>query len=74
MVIDNHTKEFRDLLSAIENASDAQIGDIIKAVIRRYKTLFPQWQVVFLSIPRDEAQREESIERLLEFLKTHKTL
>ena len=66
--------EFEMVLRKIENATDYEIGDILKAVIRRYKTLFPDWQVIFLSVPMDEAQREESIRQMLEFLKDHKTL
>ena len=69
------TKEFEMLLNRIENASDYEIGDIMQAVIRRYKNLFPGWQIIFLSVPsNDEKERVESIEQMLEFLKDHKTL
>ena len=69
------TKEFEMLLNRIENASDYEIGDIMQAVIKRYKNLFPGWQIIFLSVPsNDEKERIESIEQMLEFLKDHKTL
>ena len=69
------TKEFEMLLNRIENASDYEIGDIMQAVIKRYKNLFPGWQTLFLSVPsNDEKERIESIEQMLEFLKDHKTL
>ena len=69
------TQEFKMLLNRIENASDYEIGDIMQAVIKRYKNLFPGWQTLFLSVPsNDEKERIESIEQMLEFLKDHKTL
>ena len=69
------TKEFEMLLNRIENSSDYEIGDIMRAVIRRYKNLFPGWQTLFLSVPsNDEKERVESIEQMLVFLKDHKTL
>lgn len=69
------TPEFEQTLTVIENASDYEIGDIMRSVIKRYKNLFPGWQIVFLSVPADdEKERAESIEQMLEFLKVHKTL
>ena len=69
------TPEFEMILTGIENANDHEIGDIIRAVIKRYKKLFPAWQVIFLSVPLDnEKERMESIEQMLEFLKVHKTI
>ena len=59
----------------IENATDYEIGDIMRSVIKRYKNLFPGWQVMFLSVPADnEKEQLESIEWMLDFLKFHKTL
>ena len=69
------TQEFKMLLNRIEIASDYEIGDIMQAVIKRYKNLFPGWQIIFLSVPsNDEKERIESIEQMLEFLKDHKIL
>ena len=69
------TSEFEAVLSRIECADDHEIRDILKAVIKRYKNLFPGWQAIFLSVPADdEKERVESIEQMLEFLKVHKTL
>ena len=67
------TPEFEKTLKMIESASDEQIADICRAVIKRYKNLFPGWQVVFLSVPTsNDKERMESIEQMLEFLKGHK--
>lgn len=67
--------EFEQALTMIENATDYEIGDIMRSVIKRYKNLFPGWQVMFLSVPVDnEEERLESIRQMLEFLKIHKTL
>ena len=69
------TPEFKQALSMIENATDYEIGDIMRSVIKRYKNLFPGWQVIILSVPADnEKEQLESIEWMLDFLKLHKTL
>ena len=69
------TPEFEAVLTGIENADDSQITDIIRAVVCRYRKLFPDWQAIFLSVPSEnEKERMESILQMLEFLKVHKTL
>ena len=60
---------FSKLLTAIEQADDTQISQIIHAVIRRYSLVFPDWDVLFLSLPKDPSQRRLQLEHMLEQLK-----
>ena len=62
-------KLFSSVLAAIEQADDTQISQIIRAVIRRYSFIFPDWDVLFLSIPKDPSQRRLQLEQMLEHLK-----
>lgn len=62
------------VLSVIEQADDLQISKIIRAVIRRYGLVFPDWDVLFLSVPKAPEQRRSQLERMLEYLKDHNTL
>lgn len=58
-----------DILEKIEEADDLEINEIIQAVIRRYKSVFPGWEVVFLSLPLQSKEREQMIERTIEQLR-----
>ena len=62
-------KNFLNVLATIEQADDTQISQIIRAVIRRYGLVFPDWDVLFLSIPKDPSQRRLQLVHMLEQLK-----
>jgi hypothetical protein len=62
-------KDFRDILAGIEQANDLEISQIIQAVIRRYKTVFPDWEVIFLSLPLQPETRAELLEEAIAQLK-----
>ena len=62
-------KNFLNVLASIEQADDTQISQIIRAVIRRYGLVFPDWDVLFLSIPKDPSQRRLQLVHMLEQLK-----
>lgn len=58
------------LLSRIEKANDLEINEIINAVLRRYKVVYPEWDVVFLSLPSTDAKkRGELLDRITRILK-----
>ena len=42
------------VLDAISNADDDQMAAIIATVIKRYRKKYPDWEVCFLSYPRDD--------------------
>ena len=62
------------VLKAIEQANDMQISEIIRAVIRRYDFVFPDWDVFFLSLPKEPIERRSQLEHMLEHLKDHDSL
>lgn len=57
-------------LDKIQCANDSELSEIIKAVIRRYTVLRPDWEVMFFSLPRNDAgDRCRCIEETIDFLK-----
>ena len=63
--------DFQDILARIEQADDLEISQIIQAVIRRYKTVFPDWEVIFLSLPLQPEAKAELLEEAIAQLKKH---
>ena len=63
-----HSKRIiRWVLSIIESANDAETDQIVQAVIRRYGTIYPGWEIIFLSLPKDDAvQRRRMLENILQ--------
>ena len=53
--------ELSDVLSFISQADDAQLNDITTALSARYKTLFPDWEVVYLALPLHDPQRRDEL-------------
>ena len=53
--------EIKDILTRIASASDRELTDIVRAVLARYDTLFPEEEVVFLSLPKHDQQEREAI-------------
>ena len=60
------------IIKAIEQADDLLIGDVINAVIRRYAQVFPEWEVMFLSLHKEPKARAKDIKAHIKFLKRHK--
>ena len=61
--------ELAEVLSFISKADDAQLNDITTALSARYKTLFPDWEVVYLALPLHDPQRRDELWALAR--KTH---
>ena len=59
------------ILKFIERTDDQEIQDVIQAVIRRYALAFPDWEVMFLSLPKDPQKREAQLELTIDFLRKH---
>ena len=53
--------EISDVLSYIAQADDGQLNDITSALTARYKVLFPDWEVVYLSLPLRDPERREQL-------------
>lgn len=57
--------ELQMLLSAIEQADGCIIDEIIDALRRRYHTLFPDYEIIFLSLPRSDREERKRILELI---------
>lgn len=44
------------LLARIEHAGDDEIDDIITAITQRYNREYPDWEIAFLSLPKNDPQ------------------
>ena len=53
------------ILSAVEAADDRDMWEIINAVIHRYGRVFPDEEVIFLSLPLEPAKRRAELEAFL---------
>ena len=52
----------------IEQASDYEINEIMEAVRRRFAAAFPDWEVLYLSFPKnDPTLRQNSLDMLTEY-------
>ena len=57
----------------INHADDAELAEIIQAIIHRYNSLHPDSEIFFLSLPRNNPQeRQETIDALIRSLQTQK--
>ena len=50
-----------DIILFISQADDTQLNEITSALTARYKTLFPDWEVVYLVLPLQDLERREQI-------------
>ena len=55
-----------EIITYIEQADDLEINEIMSAVRKRFQTAFPDWEVIYLSCPKDDAlQRRHTLDYLL---------
>ena len=50
-----------DIILFISQADDTQLNEITRALTARYKTLFPDWEVVYLALPLQDPERREQL-------------
>ena len=57
----------REVLSAIAEADEDFIEDILTAAMKRKQQLYPDWDIRYLAVPRtgEERQRYERVWRVL---------
>ena len=57
----------REILSAISQADEDFIEDILTAAMKRKQQLYPDWDIRYLAVPRtgEERQRYERVWRVL---------
>ena len=59
-------KNLSGVMDRIGHADDIEINEIIQAVIRRYQRVYPDWEVVFLALPKnDPVERKRLLETIL---------
>lgn len=63
MASKNDTPAISSFLQTIEQANDLEISEILKAVIRRYRKIHPDWEVAFLSLPTNNPKERRKILR-----------
>ena len=54
-----------EILRRIERADDLEIGEVIQAVIRRYQKIYPEWEAIFLTIPRNDPEERKRIMEMI---------
>jgi hypothetical protein len=60
-----------DLLAGIAQSNEAEISDLLQAVIRRYAQLFPQWELGTISIEKS-GDRNAQIDQMILVLQSMK--
>ena len=65
----NEEISLNQLLHRIENCVPGELDPICNALQNRYSELFPDWEVVFLSMPGGSPEkRREQGRRLIDFI------
>ncbi len=62
-----------DLVEEIEKADEMELDSLLKAVLRRYAVLFPDWEVSTISLQKS-CDRNEQLDRIIELLHNMKSL
>ena len=58
------------LMEEIAQAGSEKLDEILSAVEARYKVLFPEWEVVYLALSRNDPQeRSRQLDFMVEFLR-----
>ena len=55
--------EKKTVLEWIASARDYELSEIVLATLERYRVLFPEEEVVFLSLPLDDQEERSAILR-----------
>ena len=61
-------KKHNGIVDTIRQTDWPELDAIMKAVIRRYGELFPEWELYFISMHRDAEKRKKDLEDLICFL------
>lgn len=59
----------RWLIRRIRMADEHQIGVILEEAVKRYNALYPQWEIITLSVKRSN-NRAEQLERTIRMLRS----
>lgn len=59
-----------EIFEKIEGANETEIECLLEGVIKRYNALYPDWEIMYVSISRKPEERERQVESLISFLQT----
>lgn len=59
---------FDVLLTYIENADDKQLNQIMTAIECRYRSAYPDWEVIYIAVHREQENRKKDIDSIVERL------
>lgn len=62
----------QETLGYIQQAEDAELSQIIQAIIERYRHIHPDWEIMFLSLSKyDDQERSKILANFFSFLQNH---
>ena len=54
------------VMQAIQNATSSDINDLLLALCQRHRELFPDWEVLYISCPKNNPQeRQQTLEYII---------
>ena len=56
-----------EVIRAIEQTDIENMQDVVQATVKRYRELYPEWKILFLSAPVDAA--DENSKAILELIR-----
>jgi len=55
-------------MQAIQNATSSEINDLLMAICQRHRELFPDWEVLYITCPKNNAQeRQQTLEYIIRY-------
>lgn len=59
---------FHELLAYIENADDKQLNQMMTAIESRYRSAYPDWEVIYVAVQREPKERKKNIDSIVDRL------
>lgn len=61
--------DVQQVINYIRQADPAEIGDILETAVARKRELYPQWEMVYIALPKnDPEERKRTLEWVWEDL------
>ncbi len=57
-----------ELIEKIYTLTDLQLQEVMRAIERRYASAYPDWNVVYLAMPRDQELRRQEYAKIIRFI------
>lgn len=59
------------ILAKIHKAGAEDMEPLLQAVIHRYQQLYPDYEILYLALPRDPEKRKQTLDNTKAFLDAH---